>query len=148
MFLQRSQDAQPALQTAVLTHENAYYPQPCCPSPYHGFPQALGLSISVGGDDEAALAQIAEALDSVGAANRFSTWPTPVNMAIVDLSCVYSQAYMNGETDGRNDADAVSALLEEMLPGASASIYVTEYGTAIDNYYNILLRPVDFVDYL
>lgn len=140
--------AQPALQTAVLTHENAYYPQPCCPSPYHGFPQALGLSISVGGDDEAALTQIAEALDSVGAANRFSTWPTPVNMAIVDLSCVYSQAYMNGETDGRNDTDAVSALLEEMLPGASASVYVTEYGTAIGNYYNILLSPVDFVDYL
>ncbi len=141
-------EAQPVLLTAVLADQNAYYPQPCCPSPYHGFPQALGLSISVGGSDEAALTQIAEALDREGAANRFSTWPAPVNMAIVDLSCVYAQAYMNGETDGRNDADAVSALLKEMLPGATASVYVTEYDTVIDNYYNILLRPVDFVDYL
>ena len=34
---------QEPLQTAILTQPNAYYPQPCCPSPYHAFPAALGL---------------------------------------------------------------------------------------------------------
>ena len=26
---------QEPLQTAILSQPNAYYPQPCCPSPYH-----------------------------------------------------------------------------------------------------------------
>ena len=34
---------QPAMQAAVLDIDNAYYPLPCCPSPYHGFPATLGL---------------------------------------------------------------------------------------------------------
>ena len=45
---------QEALQTAVLAQPNAYYPQPCCPSPYHAFPATLGLELEIGGDDEAA----------------------------------------------------------------------------------------------
>ena len=51
---------QEALQTAVLAQPNAYYPQPCCPSPYHAFPASLGLeALEVGGDDTDALKQIA-----------------------------------------------------------------------------------------
>ena len=53
---------QPSLQTAVLDQPNAYYPQPCCPSPYHGFPSTLGLELEVGGNDEEALHEIALAL--------------------------------------------------------------------------------------
>ena len=37
---------QEALQAAVLKDANAYYPLPCCPSPFHGFPSSLGLCVS------------------------------------------------------------------------------------------------------
>ena len=61
---------QEALQTAVLDQPNAYYPQPCCPSPYHAFPATLGLEFEIGADDEAALQAIAAALaEQVLAAN-------------------------------------------------------------------------------
>ncbi len=42
---------QEPLQAAILDQPNAYYPQPCCPSPYHAFPASLGLEIKAGGDD-------------------------------------------------------------------------------------------------
>ena len=38
---------QPSLQAAVLDEPNAYYPQPCCPSPYHAFPATLGLELEI-----------------------------------------------------------------------------------------------------
>ena len=71
---------QPSLQAACLDEPNAYYTQPCCPSPYHGFPATLGLELAVGGDDEEALHQIALKLQEHDAVGRYSTWASPVAM--------------------------------------------------------------------
>lgn len=130
---------QGALQSAVLAHEDAYYPQPCCPSPYHGFGESLSLDLTMGGD-YIALREIAEALNAHGAAGRFSTWPAPVNSAIVEVATAYANSYINGEIASRFDSDAVKALLDERFPGATVSHE--------DNYFTILLHPVDFTDYI
>ena len=87
---------QPALQTACLDEPNAYYPLPCCPSPYHGFPATLGLELEVGGDNVAALQAVAAALDEHDAAGRFSTWPAPVAMTIIEIGVEYAIDYING----------------------------------------------------
>ena len=139
---------QEPLQTAILTQPNAYYPQPCCPSPYHAFPAALGLeSLQVGGDDTDALKQIAAKLKEYDAVGRYSTWPTPVNMAIIDVATAYAKAYIDGEV-GKNDAAKIGELFEAAAPGAVLANYTDANGTTYDNYYTILLGAVDFNDYL
>ena len=139
---------QPSLQAAILDQPNAYYPQPCCPSPYHAFPATLGLELEIGGDDEAALKQIAAKLAEHDAVGRYSTWATPVAMSIIELGVDYAKAYIDGEITERNDADALAGLLESKIPGAVVATYTDANGTNFDNYYTILLAPVDFNDYL
>ena len=139
---------QPSLQAAVLEQPNAYYPQPCCPSPYHAFPATLGLELEIGGDDEAALKAIAAKLAEHDAVGRFSTWAHPVAMSIIELGVDYAKAYIDGEITERNDAAALDALMQEKVPGAVLSTYTDANGTNFDNYYTVLLAPVDFNDYL
>ena len=140
---------QEALQTAVLAEANAYYPQPCCPSPYHAFPAALGLeALQVGGDDADALKQIAAKLAEHDAVGRFSTWPMPVNMAIISVAAEYAMEFATGATTNVNDAEAIKAKFEVAAPGAVFKCYTDAEGNTYDNYYTILLGPVDFNDYL
>lgn len=140
---------QEALQTAVLTQENAYYPQPCCPSPYHAFPATLGLDqLKIGGDDTDALKQIAAKLQEYNAVDRFSTWPSPVAMTVIDIGVEYAKAYINGEITERNDGEALKNLFNQKMEGAKIANYTNAEGTTFDNYYTILLAPVDFADYL
>lgn len=139
---------QPSLQTACLDAENAYYPQPCCPSPYHGFPSTLGLELEVGGDDVAALQAVAAALQEHNAASRFSTWPSPVAMTIIEIGVEYAVGYIKGEITERNDFTKLNELFQAKIPGAKIANYTNAEGTTLDNYYTILLAPVDFNDYL
>ena len=139
---------QPSLQTAVLAEENAYYPQPCCPSPYHAFPATLGLELAVGGDDTEALKAIAAALNEKGAVGRFSTWASPVAMTMIEVGVEYAVAYINGEIEAKNDGAKLAEMLNAKIDGAVVSTYTNAEGTTFDNYYTILLAPVDFADYL
>ena len=74
---------QEPLQAAILDQPNAYYPQPCCPSPYHAFPASLGLEIQAGGDDTEALKAIAAVLKEHNALGSYSTWPSQIGRAHV-----------------------------------------------------------------
>ena len=139
---------QPSLQAAVLDEPNAYYPQPCCPSPYHAFPATLGLELEIGGDDEDALHQIALKLQEHDAVGRFSTWAHPVAMTIIEVGVEYAKAYIDGDVTVKNDAEKLAAMLQEKVPGAKVEPYTDANGTTFENYYTILLAPVDFNDYL
>ena len=101
---------QPSLQAACLDQPNAYYPQPCCPSPYHAFPATLGLELEIGVE--------------------------------------YAKAYIEGEVTERNDGAKLAAMLNEKVAGAKVANYTNAEGTTFDNYYTVLLAPVDFNDYL
>ena len=139
---------QPSLQTACLDQPNAYYPQPCCPSPYHAFPATLGLELEIGGDDTEALKQIAAKLKEHDAVDRFSTWSSPVAMTIIEIGVEYAKAYIEGGVTERNDGAKLAAMFNEKVAGAKVSNYTNAEGTTFDNYYTVLLAPVDFNDYL
>ena len=138
---------QEPLQAAILDQPNAYYPQPCCPSPYHAFPAPLGLEIKAGGDDTEALKAIAAVLKEHNALGRYSTWPSPVNMSIIDVSVEYAKKWIAGEITSKNDGAAIAAMFEEKAPGAIVSNYTNADGQTFDNYYTVLLGAVDFNDY-
>ena len=139
---------QPSLQAACLDEPNAYYPQPCCPSPYHAFPATLGLELELGGDDTEALKQIAAKLNEHGAVGRFSTWASPVAMTIIEVGVEYSKAYAEGTITERNDSAKLAEMLNAKVEGAKIANFTNSEGTTFDNYYTILLAPVDFNDYL
>ena len=138
---------QEPLQAAILDQPNAYYPQPCCPSPYHAFPASLGLEIQAGGDDTEALKAIAAVLKEHNALGRYSTWPSPVTMSIIDVSVEYAKKWIAGEITSKNDGAAIAAMFEEKAPGAIVSNYTNADGQTFDNYYTVLLGAVDFNDY-
>ena len=102
----------------------------------------------MGGDDEAALAQIAEKLAEHDAVGRYSTWAHPVAMTIIEIGVEYAKAYIDGTVTAKNDGAALSAMLETKVPGAVVANYTDAEGTTFDNYYTVLLAPVDFNDYL
>ena len=139
---------QPSLQAACLDEPNAYYPQPCCPSPYHAFPATLGLELELGGDDTEALKQIAAKLNEHGAVGRFSTWASPVAMTIIEVGVEYATAYAEGTITERNDSAKLAEMLNAKVEGAKIANFTNSEGTTFDNYYTILLAPVDFNDYL
>lgn len=139
---------QPSLQAACLDEPNAYYPQPCCPSPYHAFPATLGLELEIGGDANAALEQIAAKLQEHDAVDRFSTWASPVAMTIIEAGVDYAKAYIEGEFTEKNNAEKLNELFNAKVEGAKIGNYTDAEGTTYDNYYTILLAPVDFNDYL
>ena len=139
---------QPSLQTAVLDQPNAYYPQPCCPSPYHGFPATLGLELEVGGDNAEALHEIALALKEHDAVGRFSTWPHPVAMTIIEIGVELAVDYITGTISNPNDPEVLANMFDEKVPGAKIANYTNADGETFDNYYTVLLAPVDFNDYL
>ena len=130
-----------------ISQQGAIFPQQCCPSPYHAFPASLGLEIQAGGDDTEALKAIAAVLKEHNALGRYSTWPSPVNMSIIDVSVEYAKKWIAGEITSKNDGAAIAAMFEEKAPGAIVSNYTNADGQTFDNYYTVLLGAVDFNDY-
>ena len=139
---------QPSLQAACLDEPNAYYTQPCCPSPYHGFPATLGLELAVGGDDEEALHQIALKLQEHDAVGRYSTWASPVAMTVIEIGCEYAKGFIDGTITSRNDGAKLAEMFNAKIEGAKVANYTDVKGNTLENYYTILLAPVDFADYL
>ncbi len=139
---------QVALQQAIVNQPNAYYALPCCPSPYHGFQEAFGLTATYG-DIEGAIKNLANYLNEHDAVNRFSTWALPVNMCMINAGFEYAQAYAEGKTNGKVDMDVLNQC---MASAAGSEIelgsYVDASGTEYPNYLLIALEPINFADYV
>ena len=136
------------LQKAILDQPDAFYPSPCCPSPYHGFPSSLALELKVADGNEAALKTVASKLKEFDAVDRYSTWPAPIAMSSIEVGVAYAKAYIADNSIGRNNAEYIDELLQARIPGAKMSTYVDANGANLENFYLILLAPVDFNDYL
>lgn len=139
---------QVALQQAIVNEPNAFYALPCCPSPYHGFQEAFGLTATYG-DIDGAIQNLAQFLDSKNATNRFSTWALPVNMSMINAGYLYSVEYAEGRTNGKVDMDVLNKCFTEATGGEiELGAYVDAEGKEYANYLLIALDPINFADYL
>ena len=138
----------PLIKAAVA--EAAIYPQPCCPSPYHGFPAALGL---VSEEDSAVekmnlqdiVDQTTKTLDKAGVLGRFSTWPVPVSMMITIAGTEYSFDWMDGKTNGKLDMEVMKTKMDAYAGlDCRLSPYTDDAGTSYDNYQLIMM---DYLTY-
>jgi len=115
-----------------VVETGALYPIPCCPSPYHRFPETFGISDRVGtgefvenpetGEDEEimALRNIVEVVDDIRAAvaeagmtGRLSTWPVPASMMWTTIGAEYTIQWIMGNAPqevGVIDLDLLSTL--------------------------------------
>ncbi len=141
---------QEALQAAVLKEANAYYPLPCCPSPFHGFPASLGLGVSAEdyGNIDSYLEKMAAKLNEYNAVDRVSTWAVPVNMSMILGGFEYAKDYIENGGEKTNKDKLVAALSAAAGADAAVSTYVDADGNEVPNYFMILFDNVNFRDHL
>ena len=139
---------QVALQQAIVNEPNAYYALPCCPSPYHGFQEAFGLTATYG-DINGAIKNLANYLNEHDAIDRFSTWSLPVNMSMINAGYEYACAYAEGKTNGKVDMDVLNKCFANAAGGEiELGTYVDASGNEYPNYLLIALEPINFADYV
>ena len=75
------------------------FPEQCCPSPFHGYPGALGIEISEDhkGDVDYIIEQISQKVAERGNSGRMATWVAPINMVFVEAGVELAiQSIQNG----------------------------------------------------
>jgi len=139
---------QPAMIKAIVDSK-AIYPQPCCPSPTHGFPSALEVDIpeSKSGDFPYIIEQITQKVAAAGMTGRMSTWPVPVNMMFIEAGAEYA---VNWIKEGFNKADdaqiqrAFASYLDGFGGGEVEVTPLVEKGVTYPHYKMVLSSFLNF----
>lgn len=134
----------PLIKAALDT--GAIYPQPCCPSPYHGYPSALNIEFPEDkkGNIPYAVEEITKAIAAKGGTGRFSTWPVPVAMMFVEAGSEYAMKYASGEIKEKVNLEAMTKEFKEYAKTDITITTLEENGVKYDNYYMVL---VDFLNF-
>lgn len=116
----------------------AYYPLPCCPSPYHGYPSAFGIE-----SPEDLVNGLSTTIDAItgkikdaGLEGHFSTWSVPASIANTVGSTEYAFLWMAGLVEDSDEA-VMSALLGDYCNTDVEIVYYEdpESGKTFDNYW-------------
>ncbi len=130
----------------AVTKTGAIYPQPCCPSPYHGFPVAFEVEIPEDkkADVEYAISEIKKAVEAKGMSGRLSTWVRPAAMMYIEAGAEYSIRYIKGEFKEKLNEKALKEEFEKYA-GVKVQMVPLDDGTyKRDNYFLILMDFLNF----
>ena len=138
----------PLIKAVIDNH--AIYPQPCCPSPYHGFARALGIEHSRY-DLHNFITEVSRIAEENNMVDRLSTWPVSATMLFVFSGAEYAIKWLNGEIPGTGInkdilMECMNNYIVEVL-GEDGFLYMTPYaeeGKVFDNYKCILMSYLDF----
>jgi len=111
--------------------------QQCCPSPYHGYPGALGIEIPTekAGDIGYIIEQTKAKIAEKGGTGRFSTWPVPFSMMSTAAAADYAMQYAEGKLTSKNDPEALKKAYE--TAAGEFKLTITNYDNK-ENFYLIL----------
>ncbi len=120
--------------------------QQCCPSPYHGYPGALGIEIPEAEQGNVAyiVEQISAKVAEKGGTGRFATWPVPINMMFVQSGVEYGIAWAQGKTEGKLDKAYMEKLFSEFANAEVKLTTLEEGGTSYDNFLLLLSDYITF----
>lgn len=106
----------------------AIFPEQCCPSPYHGYPGALGVEIpeDKAGDIDYLVEEISEKIALKEGTGRFGTWSTSANVAMIEAGVEYSRAFIEGDID-RLDPDAMLKFMKEVTNDTKDEVKFEKY---------------------
>ena len=140
----------PLIKAVVNSH--GIYPQPCCPSPFHGFPEALGIKTD--GSKEDLNYVISEACRIAAEKNmtdRLSTWPVSASMMFTNAGAEYAIKWIRDEVpktgiDNQTLVNYMNNYIVEVI-GEESNISMVSYsdvGRTYDNYKLVLMSYLDF----
>lgn len=94
--------------------EGAIFPEQCCPSPYHGYPGALGIEIPEDkvGNVDFIISEITAKVAEKGNSGRIGTWTVPAAIALIRACGAYAVEYAQGNVE-RQDIDAFVDFLRQ-----------------------------------
>jgi hypothetical protein len=135
----------------------AIYPIPCCPSPFDGFPAAIGLEpvYSIAGDvdrverssenTKRVIDDTKRILKEKEASGRFSNLPVPIVMMFTIGATEYAMKIIDGEAS----LDKLDKRLLEKLFSDYAGVEIVTTPLLIDGkeYPNFFLTLMDFITY-
>jgi len=141
---------QASLIKAVID-SHAIFPQPCCPSPFHGFPEALGIDLEECYADLTLL--ISEACRIAAEKNmtdRLSTWPVSTSMMFTNAGAEYAIKWIKGEVlkgyiDNLALEECIDSYITEVV-GESCNVNIIsckEGGETYENYKLVLMSYLD-----
>ncbi|MDW7669609.1 MAG: DUF3798 domain-containing protein [Bacillota bacterium] len=144
-FFSTNCSQQPPLIKAIYDAQ-AIYPQPCCPSPYHGFPSSLQIDIPEDkqGDTEWMIEQIRVKMAENDMTGRMSSWPVPMAMSFMRSSADYAVEWINGDIEERWDQAAMERIMFEDAGVEMTFTPLEQDGKEYDNYMMIISDYVDF----
>jgi hypothetical protein len=92
----------------------AMFVEQCCPSPTHGYPGALGISISdeIAGDMDKIRAEIGKKVAERGGTGRFGTWKVSMHMVMIEAAVELAKGKVHGELE-LTDLGTVKEFLKE-----------------------------------
>ena len=138
------------IKAVVACH--AIYPQPCCPSPYHGFPEALGIDTLYGQDDlNFIISEASRIAEEKNMTDRLSTWPVSASMLSTNAGAEYAIKWINGlvpkqSIDEEVLAKCMSACIKEVV-GEGIEVSMTTYSRDDGTYENCKLFLMSYLDF-
>ena len=133
----------------AVVDSGAIYPQPCCPSPYHGFPTALGIESDMSQKDnlQQVIDETRRILKEKGVEGRLSTWPVPAAMMFTVAGTEYAFKVISGEVpfDTLDVGELEQCMADYAGVKVESSLYVDEAtGRGYNNFRFVLM---DFLTY-
>ena len=140
----------PLIRAVVDSH--AIYPQPCCPSPYHGFPEAFGIESSSSMVSLSQLiAGISQAAREKNMTGRLSSWPVSAPKMFTNVGAEYAINRINGEVPRAGiDTEALKDCMSDYIietSGTANEVFIKPYserGITYDNFKLIHMSYLDF----
>jgi hypothetical protein len=129
-----------------VVEQGALYPQPCCPSPYHGFPSALGIEIPIDkkGDVTYISSEIKKIMAQKKMTGRTSTWPIPVTMMFIQGGTEYIKEWIDGNVKGKLDLEKLKKAMKDYAKVDVAMKPLVDNKVKYDNF---LVTLVDFITF-
>lgn len=126
----------------AVIEQKAIYPQPCCPSPFHGFPNALGLDAAE--SEQAMIDAVTAKVAELGVTGRLSTWPVQINRVEVEAGTDYAMRWIDGEFTERVNMEEIRKSCEAAAGAKITISNLVESGNTYDNYATLLCEFVTF----
>jgi hypothetical protein len=140
----------PLIKAVIDSH--AIFPQPCCPSPYHGFPEAFGIDMEKRRPD--LLYLISEACriaEEKGMTDRLSTWPVSASMLATTAGAEYAIKWIKGDVekagiDNKVLLNCMNTYIEDAVGEESCVLLDShsEGGVTYSNFKLVLMSYLDF----
>jgi len=140
----------PLIKAVIDNH--AIFPQPCCPSPFHGFPEALGIKNDrMWTDINNFIGEASRLAAEKNMTDRLSTWPVSASLMFVNAGAEYAIKWLKGTVpkdriDVRTLANCMNGYVKEVV-GEGIEIDITSYsdnGIIYDNIKTLLMSYLDF----